>query len=38
MNRKTLRFKSLVTDLEYADDLALLSNNQFDLSTVPVNL
>ena len=23
-NRKTLRFKSLVTDLEYADDMALL--------------
>ena len=33
-NRKTLRFESLVTDLEYADDMALLSDNWFDLTTM----
>ena len=32
-NRKILRFEYLVTDLEYADDMALLSDNWFDLTT-----
>ena len=33
-NRKTLKFESLVTDLEYADDMALLSDNWLDLTTM----
>ena len=33
-NRMTLRFESLVTDLEYADDMALLSDNWLDLTTM----
>ena len=33
-NRKILRFEYLVTDLEYADDMALLSDNWFDLTTI----
>ena len=33
-NRKTLRFESLVTDLEYADDMALSSDNWLDLTTM----
>ena len=33
-NKKTLRFESLVTDLEYAANMALLSDNWFDLTTM----
>ncbi|XP_062518240.1 uncharacterized protein LOC134193424 [Corticium candelabrum] len=31
-NRKTLRYESLVTDLEYADGMTLLSDNWLDLT------
>ena len=33
-NRKILKLESLVTDLEYADDMALLSDNWCDLTTM----
>ena len=33
-NKKTLKFESLVTDLEYAANIALLSDNWFDLTTM----
>ena len=33
-NRKTLRFESLVTDLEDVDNMALLSENWLDLTTM----
>ena len=33
-NRKSLRFESVVTDLEYADNMAHLSDNSLDLTTM----
>ena len=33
-NRKILKLESLVTDLEYADDMALLADNWSDLTTM----
>ena len=33
-NRKTLKFETLVTDLEYADDMALLADNWSDLTSM----
>ena len=33
-NRKILRLETLVTDLEYADDMALLADNWSDLTTM----
>ena len=33
-NRRILRFESLVTDLEYADDMALLADNWSDLTAM----
>ena len=37
-NRQNLKFETLVTDLEYADDMALLADNWADPTTIMDNL
>ena len=37
-NRQTLQLETLVTDLEYADDMALLANSRDDLQAMLTSL